>query len=117
MSIFVFAGEPSGDLHGSYLLKALKKEIPSHHFWGVGGPRMRAENMECILAMEDFAVMGFTDVFLALPKLVRQFYKVRNEILKKNPSAVVFIDYPGFNLRMAKALRKKRLSGQTHSLH
>ena len=111
-SIFLFAGEPSGDLHGSNLLKALRRALPQHHFWGVGGHLMRGEHLECCLPMEEFAVMGFTDVFLALPKLIRHFYKVRNEILKKNPSCVVFIDYPGFNLRMAKALRKKGYQGK-----
>lgn len=111
-SIFLFAGEPSGDLHGSHLLSALKKKLPHHTFYGVGGPLMRGEGIECLLAMEQFAVMGFSDVLRALPKLVKQFYQVRNAILKQNPEAVIFIDYPGFNLRMAKALRKKGYKGK-----
>ena len=70
---------------------------------GVSGPKMRLVNSECMLHMEDsFQVMGFIDVFLALPKLIRLFYQVRNYILKLNPKAVVFIDYPGFNLRRQK---------------
>ncbi len=79
---------------------------------GVGGPRMRAQGMRCILPMEEFQVMGFIDVFLALPKLIRQFHFVAREILRLNPAVVVTIDYPGFNLRLAKHLRKKGFKGK-----
>jgi lipid-A-disaccharide synthase len=111
-SFFMFAGEPSGDLHGSHLLAALKRKLPHYAFHGVGGPLMRNEGLDCVMAMEKFAVMGFSDVLRSLPKLVKQFYQVRNAILKQNPEVVIFIDYPGFNLRMAKALRKKGYKGK-----
>lgn len=110
-SLFVFAGENSGDLHGEKLIKALKAEDPHLDIWGVGGERMRAAGLRCILPMEKFQVMGFVDVFLALPKLVRLFYWLRKQILKGNPPAAVFIDYPGFNLRMEDHLRKKGYRG------
>jgi lipid-A-disaccharide synthase len=110
--LFIFAGEPSGDLHGEKLLKALKQKYPQLQIAGVGGPKMRAGNMRCILPMEEFQVMGFVDVFLALPSLIRKFNFVRKAILNENPKAVIFIDYPGFNLRMAKALRKKHFQGK-----
>ena len=64
---------------------------------------MRAQAMQCILRMEDFEVMGFTDVFWSLPKLWQQFYTIRDHIITSRPKAVILIDYPGFNLRMAKA--------------
>ncbi len=110
--LFIFAGEKSGDLHGENLLKNLKALTPSLKCVGVGGPLMRAQGLECILPMEEFQVMGFVDVFLSLPKLIRQFYFVAKQILEINPKAVVFIDYPGFNLRMAKHLRKKGFTGK-----
>ncbi len=108
ISLFIFAGEPSGDLHASHLIKAL----PEYSFSGVAGPLMRALGMETYLPMEKFAVMGFSDVIKALPRLYKQFYAIRDHILKSQPAAVVFVDYPGFNLRMAKALRKKGYQGK-----
>ncbi len=110
--LFVFAGEVSGDLHGEALLSALQAKRPDLTIVGVGGPCMRGQGMECIMPMEKFQVMGFVDVFLSLPTLMKQFYEVRREILKRNPKAVVCIDYPGFNLRLEKSLRKKGFNGK-----
>lgn len=110
-NLFIFAGEPSGDLHGEKLVRALLAKKPDLHIWGVGGPRMREAGMQSILPMEEFQVMGFIDVFLALPKLVRQFYFLRRQVLEKNPDTVLLIDYPGFNLRFAEHLRKKGYKG------
>lgn len=111
-SIFIFAGEKSGDMHGSFLMKEIKKMIPNCYMDGVGGPKMRQEGLLPILQMEDFEVMGFSDVFLSLPKLLRQFYTIRRHILKANPKAVILVDYPGFNLRMARALRQVGYQGK-----
>lgn len=110
--LFIFAGEQSGDLHGEKLLLALREKRPDLIVSGVGGPRMRAVGIDCILPMEEFQVMGFIDVFRSLPKLLRQFHFVARSILKLNPKAVVTIDYPGFNLRMARHLRKKGYKGK-----
>lgn len=110
--LFIFAGETSGDLHGEKLLKALLEKNPNLKVDGVGGPRMRAHNMRCLLPMEKFQVMGFTDVFFHLPQLLKQFRIVRNAILELQPKTVIFIDYPGFNLRMAQALRKRNFKGK-----
>jgi lipid-A-disaccharide synthase len=108
---FIFAGEASGDVHGSLLMQALKKSS-SPSFLGVGGPLMRQQGIEGPLQMEDFQVMGFSDVMLSLPKLGRQFFEVRNFILDKEPQGVILIDYPGFNLRLAKSLRKSGFKGK-----
>lgn len=113
-SLFIFAGEPSGDLHGSHLLKTLK-DLPSlkdYEFQGVAGPLMRKEGMVSFMTTEDFSVMGFSDVLLSLPSLIKKFYKIRNHILKENPEAVILIDYPGFNLRLASHLRKNGYHGK-----
>lgn len=107
-TFFIFAGESSGDLHGSRLMKAL----PEYSFEGVGGPFMRREGLACIAPMEDFQVMGFTDVLKALPRLWTKFYQIRDHILQKKPACTILIDYPGFNLRLAKALRKKGYQGK-----
>ncbi len=108
-SLFVFAGEQSGDLLGGALLQALGKQFD---VWGVGGSLMREAGLHPLLPMEEFRVMGFIDVFKALPRLYRHFKTVRNAILQENPDGVVLIDYPGFNLRLAKALRKHGYEGK-----
>ncbi len=105
--VYMVAGEKSGDLHGEKLIQSLKRMHPDLRIAGVGGPRMRAQGLECTLPMEEFQVMGFIDVFLALPKLIRQFYTIVREIERLKPKAVITIDYPGLNLRLAKHLKKK----------
>jgi len=110
--VFIFAGEQSGDIHGSKLIDAIYKVYPSKTIVGVGGSRMRKMGLEPILKMEDFQVMGFTDVFWSFPKLWRHFHTLRDYILEAQPSHVILIDYPGFNLRMARALRNKGYTGK-----
>ncbi len=111
--LFIFAGEPSGDLHGEALLESLFDENSHLKIMGVGGPRMRKHtSFKCVLPMEEFQVMGFVDVFLALPKLIYHFYSLAHLILKTKPEKVLFIDYPGFNLRMERHLRRKGFKGK-----
>jgi lipid-A-disaccharide synthase len=110
--LFVFAAEKSADLHGEKLLQALRAERPALRIAGVGGPKMRSVGMDCILPMEQFQVMGFIDVFRAFPKLYRHFHFIAQKIQELNPKIVLTIDYPGFNLRMARHLRKKGFEGK-----
>lgn len=110
--LFIFSGEQSGDLHGGHLLDNLKKMIPKLLATGVGGPLLRQKGLECILRAEDFEVMGFSDVLKSLPKLLKQFHRVRSYILAAKPDLVVLIDYPGFNLRLAQDLRKYGYKGK-----
>lgn len=112
MKSFIFAGEPSGDLHGGNLVKALKEKEPGIRFEGVCGPAMREAGVVEIAPMEQFCVMGFSDVFKALPRLARLFFRLKRHVLKSSPDLILFIDYPGFNLRMAAALRKAGYKGK-----
>ncbi len=112
MDLFIFAAEPSADLHGEKLLKALLEKNPYLKIEGVGGPKMRATGLKCIMPMENFQVMGFIDVIKHLPQLIKHFYTLRAYILKAHPQAVLFIDYPGFNLKMEEHLRKKGYKGK-----
>lgn len=109
---FLFAGEASGDLHGSQLMQTLKADGSSALFYGIGGPLMRAQGIEGPLKMEEFQVMGFSDVIKALPRLWRTFYQVRDLIVNIQPDIAILIDYPGFNLRLAKSLRKQGYRGK-----
>lgn len=109
---YVIAGEASGDLHGGPLLNHLKALCPNLSFKGVGGPEMEKAGLNPFLPFSDFQVMGFSDVLFALPRLRKHFYELSQKILQDNPKAVIFIDYPGFNLRLAKHLRKKGYKGK-----
>lgn len=111
-SFFLLAGEQSGDMYGEKLVTTLRRENPNAKIYGVGGPRMRAAGLECLLPMEQFEVMGFVDVFLALPRLVTHFFSLRKKILASKPDVVIFIDYPGFNLALAKSLKMKKFEGK-----
>jgi lipid-A-disaccharide synthase len=110
--LFLFAGEDSADLHGALLIEALRKKRPELQISGVGGPKMRQAKMVSWLLMEDFHVMGFLDIFFSFWKLMRQFFYLRKRILQENPPICVFIDYPGFNLRLETSLRKKGYLGK-----
>lgn len=112
MKLFVFAGELSADMHAGHLLTALKKQKHNLSVSGVVGPAMRQHNIKAILQMEDFEVMGFSDVLAALPRLWKQYKHIRDHILTENPDITVFIDSPSLSLRMAHTLRKKGYSGK-----
>lgn len=112
IDLFIIAGEASGDLHGAKLIEALLALRPSLKIGAVAGPRMRSYPITSFFPMENLQVMGFIDVFKALPHLVKQFFSIRNQILSLQPKAIVCIDYPGFNLRLERSLRKKGYRGK-----
>jgi len=109
---FLFAAEMSGDLHGSRLMEALRAQEANPELCGVGGSRMRQQGLDCFFQMESFQVMGLSDVLKSLPSLCQLFYAVRNKILQIEPDGVILIDYPGFHLRLARALRKQGFKGK-----
>jgi lipid-A-disaccharide synthase len=110
--IFIATGEMSGDAHGAKLIEELLALRPGLKIGAVAGPKMRKFPIQEHFPMEKLRVMGFIDVILALPKIIRQFFAIRNKILELSPKAVVFIDYPGFHLRMERSLRKKGYQGK-----
>ena len=106
-SIYVVAGEVSGDRLAADLVRALKKQNPELRAYGVGGPMLRAAGQEQSFDLARHAVVGLTDVLKNLPKFLIFFRQVRAEIVKLKPDVVVLVDYPGFNLRLAKALHRE----------
>ncbi len=112
IDLFIATGEMSGDAHGARLIQALFKLQPSLKIGAVAGPRMRKLPIQEFFPMESLCVMGFFDILPALPRLARSFFAIRNKILELNPKAVVFIDYPGFHLRLERSLRKKGYKGK-----
>jgi len=107
MKYFIIAGEASGDLHGSNLIKGLKQADPQCQIRCWGGDLMKEAGGELVSHYKDTAVMGFFEVLMKIGKIFRNFRKCHKDILDFNPDVVVLIDYPGFNFRIAKFAKKR----------
>jgi lipid-A-disaccharide synthase len=105
--VYLVAGEASGDRLAADLLRELNKN-PKLKAYGVGGPMLKAAGQEQSLNLAKHAVVGLTDVLKNLPKFLKIFREVKHEIAEVNPDVVILVDYPGFNLRLAKALHGQR---------
>ena len=102
----MIAGEASGDLHGSGVVRELKAKDPSIEIFGIGGDRMQAAGMELIFHVRELAVMGFLEVLRHLPVLKAVEKTLAAVIAMKKPDVLVLIDYPGFNLRFARKAKR-----------
>ena len=107
--IFLSAGEPSGDLHGAALLRSLRQRFPKARFLGLGGEKMAAEGMELLADPRDLAVMGIAEVLKHLPFFIRLRKKVFETLEFQRVELVIPIDYPGFNLRLARHAHQSRI--------
>lgn len=101
MKYYLVAGEASGDLHGANLMKALKLEDANADFRYFGGDKMRAQGGELVKHYADMAFMGFTEVVLNLRKIFKNLRACKADILAYQPDALILIDFPGFNLKIA----------------
>jgi lipid-A-disaccharide synthase len=107
-TLLVVAGEASGDLYGAEILAALKKLRPGLRVVGVGGPKMGPLMDRKLADVSDLGVMGFFEVARHLPRILRLEGRVLKMAEEENAGLALLIDYQSFNLRLAKALRKKR---------
>lgn len=103
---FIIAGEASGDLHASNLMKALRKKDAHVSFVGLGGDKMRAEGCDIRVDYREMAYMGILAVLSNLDKVKRNFCIAKQTLLKEQPDALILIDYPSFNLKIAKFCKK-----------
>jgi len=112
MKYYIIAGEASGDLHGSNLMKSLYNEDPNAeiHFWG--GDLMQSVGGTLVKHYRDLSFMGFLEVALNLKTILNNIKICKKDILEFQPDVLVFIDYPGFNMRIAKWAKK--LGMKTH---
>ena len=108
-TILMVAGEASGDLHGASLIRELKKLDSSLKIFGIGGDKMQAEGMELIYHIDKMAFLGFVEVIKHLPFIKKVQRDLISEVRKQNVKKVVLIDYPGFNLSIAKKLKALEL--------
>ena len=108
----IVAGEPSGDAHAAALVKALRaaQTETAFEFFGSTGVAMRDVGVETIVRNDDLAIMGLYEVWVkALPKYIKAFQTLKQTAIERKPDAVVFVDWPDFNLRLARSLKKKGL--------
>jgi len=109
MRYYIIAGEASGDLHGSNLIKELKKIDNAADFRAWGGDKMQALGITLVKHHKDLAFMGFVEVIKNLPTIIKNLKFCKEDILNYSPDALVLIDYPGFNLRLVKWAKENGL--------
>ena len=107
MKYFLIAGEASGDLHAAHLMMALKQEDAEAEFRCYGGDEMEAAGGELLCHYRHLAYMGFIPVLLHLPTILRGMKRCKEEIADWKPDAVILVDYPGFNLKIAAYVKEK----------
>ena len=107
MKYYFIVGEASGDLHASRLMRSLKKVDEFAEFRFFGGDLMAAEGGTRVKHYKELAYMGFVPVLLHLRTIFSNMKMCKEDIVKWKPDVVILVDYPGFNLNIAKVLKKK----------
>lgn len=111
MKYYLIAGEASGDLHGSNLMKALLARDPDANFRFWGGALMEAVGGVKVKDYSELAFMGFAEVLMNLGTILKNLRFCKSDILEFHPDVVIFIDYPGFNMRIAKFTKENKIPG------
>jgi len=107
MKYYIIAGEASGDLHGSNLVASIRQKDPGAKIRAWGGEKMRRNGANVVKNYHDLAFMGFVEVLMNLNTILKNFNICKKDITEFNPDALILIDYPGFNLKIAKWAKKK----------
>ena len=107
MKYYLISGEASGDLHGSHLIAALKKLDLNARFRAWGGDLIKKEGAELVKHYKEIAYMGFWEVISNLPHILKNIQFCKDDIIKFKPDVIIYVDYPGFNLRIAKWAKSK----------
>src|SRR6185436_9823066 len=111
LRLMIVAGEASGDAHGAALIEALRQAAPEtqFEFFGATGAQMRAAGMDSIVDTDKLAIMGLWEIGTALPKFWREFRNLTAAASAQSPDAVILIDWPDFNLRLARWLHRRKV--------
>ena len=107
MKYYIIAGEASGDLHGSNLIKELKIINPSSTFRCWGGDLMKSQCNKLVMHYDDFSYMGFLEVILNAKKILSYISLCKKDIEEYNPDVIIYIDYPGFNMKIAEWAKRE----------
>ena len=110
MKYYIIAGEASGDLHGSNLIKELKKNNPKANFRCWGGDLMKSQCNDLVMHYEEFSYMGFFEVIININKILDFISICKKDIENYKPDIIIYIDYPGFNMRIAKWAKNKNFT-------
>ena len=113
MKYYLIAGEASGDLHASHLMRSLKKLDGEAQFRFFGGDLMAAEGGTLVKHYRELAYMGFIPVLMHLPTILRNMRRCKQDITEWQPDAVILVDYPGFNLHIAKYVHSQKLQAKS----
>jgi len=107
----IVAGEPSGDAHAAALVRALREVAPATQFdfFGSTGQQMRTAGVDSIVRADELAILGLWEVGRALPKFWRAFRELKGAAEQRNPDAAILVDWPDFNLRLARSLHRRGL--------
>jgi lipid-A-disaccharide synthase len=105
----IVAGEPSGDAHAAALVAALNQKTSQIECFGATGPQMRAAGVETVVDSDELAIMGILEVAQVLPKFIAAFRTLKTAAIQQSPDAVVLVDWPEFNLRLASSLHRRGL--------
>ncbi len=111
LKIMIVAGETSGDSHAARLVKRLRETLPetNFEFFGATGEKLRGEAVETIVNSDNFSIVGLPEIARALPMFWRAFQILKRAAITRKPDAVILVDFPDFNLKLAKALKKQNL--------
>lgn len=105
----IVAGEPSGDAHAAALVTALQKKSSQIEYFGATGPLMRAAGVETVVNSDELAIMGILEVAQVFPRFLNAFRTLKAAAIERSPDAVVLVDWPEFNLRLASSLHQRGL--------
>lgn len=107
LRLLLVAGEASGDLHGAAFVRALRRRVPAVDVVGIGGAQLQAEGMQVLFDMHGVATMGFVETFGSAGRVIDAYRRVVRSLDAQRPDLVVLIDYPEFNLRVARQAKRR----------
>ncbi|MEA2104494.1 MAG: lipid-A-disaccharide synthase [Candidatus Cloacimonadota bacterium] len=108
-NIFFLVGERSADIHAAEVLKRLNKLDLECNYWGIGGSKMQQQGFEAIFPFEKFSIIGFAEVVKHLPFIRKVNSTIQKEFEIRKPDLIILLDYPGFNMRIAKLAHKMQI--------
>ena len=108
-TIMIVAGERSGDIYGAGLARALQNRLPGLEVFGCGGEAMRGAAVDTVVDAHQIGIAGITEIVSGIPRAYRAFHKLLEEVDRRQPMLAILIDFPEFNLRMARQLKKRKV--------
>jgi len=108
-TVLIIAGEASGDMHGANLVREMLNRDPALNFYGIGGKRMQQEGVQLLADASTMAVVGLTEVVFKLKDILKIMRTIKKSLDERRPDLVILIDYPDFNLPVAKAARRHNI--------